>query len=99
MEVPFQVANSPLPDTDEVMDTPGANSVSHEAPLLNEATKSLVSPVAPTLTALDMQPGPDMPSARPLLPAAMTVAMPTELRLSMAALVEELSWSHSMAVV
>ena len=81
------------------MDLPGANSDSQDALLLNEATLSLESPVAPTLIALEIQPGLEIPVDAPSLPAAITVAMPAERRLSMAALIEALFRSHSLEVV
>ena len=48
----------------------------------NEATAS-VFVVAPTLTADEMHPGTLIALVAPALPAAMTVAMPANLRLSM----------------
>ena len=84
IEVPFQVA-VPVPGTDEVMLLPGACSVS-AADSLEKLEMASLSSVEPTLTAVEMQPGEEMPSEEPLLPAAMTVAMPTARSLSMAAL-------------
>ena len=65
--------------------TPGANNDMNGATLLNQATTSLLS-VAPTLTAEEMQPGVVSSEVDEPLPAAMTVAMPIERRLSMAGL-------------
>ena len=48
----------------------------------NEATTSVLL-VAPTLIADEMQPGALSAFTHPLFPAAMTVAIPTERRLSM----------------
>jgi hypothetical protein len=56
-----------------------------EAAFEEEATTSLLV-VDPTLIAVEMQPGPLMPFLYESLPAAMTVAIPTERRLSMAGL-------------
>jgi hypothetical protein len=80
MEVPLETANPP-PGTEELMLWPGASRERKEAELENEETAS-DSVVDPTLTALDMHAGAPMESVKPLLPEAITVAMPADLRLS-----------------
>jgi hypothetical protein len=53
--------------------------------LLKDEMTSCLS-VEPTVTAVEMQPGADTALVKPLLPAAIAVATPTLLRLSMLAL-------------
>ena len=86
MEVPLINANPP-PGTEEFMLEPGARRCKKEAELENDDSVSDFV-VEPTLTALDMQPGLLMESVKPLLPEAITVAIPTDLRLSIIALRE-----------
>ena len=64
----------------------------------NEATTSL-SLVAPTLTADEMQAGSPMALVSPPFPEAITVAIPSERRLSMTAFVavfalSQLAWEE-----
>ena len=66
------------------MDDPGASMVRKVALLLQDISAftgvfPLPSAVAPTLIADEMQEGALMPPVYPLLPAAMTVAIPTLL--------------------
>ena len=69
------------------MDDPGANKERNEATLEKlEITSALV--VDPTLIALEMHAGYERESLNALFPEAITVAMPTETRLSMANLRE-----------
>jgi hypothetical protein len=82
--VPFFNANLP-PGTEEFMLEPGARRDKKEAELENEDRVSNFV-VEPTLTALDIQPGLPMESVKPLLPEAITVAIPADLRLSIIAL-------------
>jgi hypothetical protein len=83
IEVPLKIANPP-PGTEEFMLEPGARRDKKDAELENEDRVSDFV-VEPTLTALDIQPGLLMEFVKPLLPEAMTVAMPTDLRLSIIA--------------
>src|SRR4051794_19477538 len=88
MEVPFAVADV-LPGYVDVMLTPGASrSTRPGAELEKAATTSLLSPVAPTLTAVEMHAGVLIDVFELSLPVAMTVAMPAAFRLSTAALRE-----------
>ena len=64
---------------------PGAMSATCEDMLLNDEMTSCLS-VEPTATAVEMQPGAEIALVKPLLPAAIAVATPTLLRLSMLAL-------------
>src|SRR5262245_9942894 len=89
MDVPSKAAKPP-PGTDEVMTPPGARRLRIGALLEKFATKSDFV-VAPTLMALEMQAGAEMPSAKPSFPEAMTVAMPTERRLSIIAFLGSVS--------
>jgi len=82
MEVPLKKANPP-PGTEELMLSPGASRDKNEAELEKEETVSDFV-VEPTLTALDIHAGKLMPSVKPLLPEAITVGMPADLRLSIA---------------
>ena len=76
---------------DEVMKCPGARRFRNDALFENDEMLSmggaplLPSVVEPTLTALEMQPGAEIPVELPLLPDEMTVAMPAERSVSMAA--------------
>src|SRR5688572_15598922 len=72
---------------EEVIDTPGASRFKNDAEFEKFATTSVLD-VAPTLTAVEMQPGADMLFVNPSLPDEMTVAMPAARRLSMNALVD-----------
>lgn len=89
MEVPLINANPP-PGTEEFMLEPGARRCKKEAELENDDSVSDFV-VEPTLTALDIQPGLLMESVKPLLPEAITVAIPADLRLSIIALRESVS--------
>jgi hypothetical protein len=89
MEVPLNTANPP-PGTEEFMLEPGARRDKKEAELENEDRVSDFV-VEPTLTALDIQPGAFMESVKPLLPEAITVAIPAVLRLSIIAFRESVS--------
>ena len=73
-----------------MIELPGASSDVHDAMFEYEATASCLV-VAPTLIAVEMQPGSLMPFTELLLPAEITVAMPTPRRLSIAGLTEEVS--------
>jgi hypothetical protein len=63
------------------MFSPGARRDKKEAEFENEDRVSDFV-VEPTLTALDIQAGLLMEFVKPLLPEAITVAIPTDLRLS-----------------
>ena len=89
MEVPLINANPP-PGTEEFMLEPGARRCKKETELENDDKVSDFV-VDPTLTALDIHPGLLMESVKPLFPEAITVAIPTDLRLSIAALRESVS--------
>ena len=67
------------------MDWPGARIDMNDAMLENHETWSDLS-VDPTLTAVEMQPGVLIELVELLFPAAMTVAMPIDRRLSITAL-------------
>src|SRR5438132_9322179 len=87
MEVPAKFAK-PLSGIDESIHWPGARSERNEALLENEETSSAVVPrepssVEPTLTALEIHPGEESALVKPSFPAAITVAMSADLRLSM----------------
>src|ERR671937_133489 len=72
------------------MDCPGASSDSNGETFENDAmTSDFV--VAPTLMAVEMQAGEFKLFVSPSLPAATTVAMPADRRLSMIAFVGSLS--------
>ena len=67
---------------------PGARSERNEALLEKEETSSAVVPrepssVEPTLTALEIHAGEESAFVKPSFPAAITVAMSADLRLSM----------------
>ncbi len=96
---------NPLLNTDELMLTPGARRSTAAESLLNTGTDGCpgtalgghsVAPgqtplvVAPTATAVEMHPGAEIAPPMPSFPEAMTEAIPTERRLSMAALVAAL---------
>src|SRR5438876_6882191 len=97
IDVPLLKPN-PLPVTDELMDVPGASRLRKLAVCEKTATASpgrATSVVAPTLMALEMQPGAATPrrnvgtpltGGMELLPAEITVAMPAARRLSMMSL-------------
>ena len=59
----------------------------------------LVSQVAPTLTAEEIQAGALMELVLPSLPDAIRVAMPLDFRLSINALVEALALLHVLSLV
>jgi hypothetical protein len=92
IEVPDKDAKPP-PGTDETMEDPGAKRERNEAEFENEETTSLFV-VDPTLIALEIHAGSLIPLAA-LLPAATTVAMPAERRVSTIAFVGPLSVSHA----
>src|SRR5262245_20928501 len=82
--------------TEEVITLPGARSERNEALLEKLDTASATvpndpSPVEPTLTAVEMQAGALSAFTEPPFPEEMTVAIPTERRLSMATLRESVS--------
>lgn len=70
------------PVTEEVIESPGAKSEKNDATLENADTVSSLF-VEPTLTAEEIQAGDEIANGIPLLPEAMTVAMPIERKLSM----------------
>src|SRR5688572_291704 len=84
IDVPLSAAYAP-PVTDEVMESPGANSERNGATFEKYDTVSFLF-VEPTLTADEMQAGEEIANGTPLLPDATTVAMPIERRLSMSGL-------------
>src|SRR5262245_62054158 len=90
IEVPLAVAQS-APGYEDWIDVPGASKDRKEATFENDDTAS-VFVVEPTLTAVETQPGELMAFVKPPFPAATTVAMRTERRLSMMAFVG--SWSQ-----
>src|SRR5262249_16914540 len=96
IEVPLAVAN-PLDmkdcGTEEKTESPGASRLRKLA-LFEKLEIAFCLVVEPTLTALDMQPGEEIPPALPSLPEAMTVAMFALLRLSMTVLNEGKLASH-----
>lgn len=65
-----------------MIDSPGAKSERNAAAFEKYETSSVID-VEPTLTAEEIHPGDDSPVVDPLLPAAITVAMPMARRLSM----------------
>src|SRR5439155_25476635 len=81
IDVPLATPKPP-PVTDDWIELPGANSDMNGATLENDEIASDFV-VDPTLIADEMQPGASSVVDDPSLPAAMTVAMPTERRLSM----------------
>src|SRR4029079_5215022 len=84
IEVPSKFAHVSS-GTDESTLTPGAKRSSSVPRLLKLATAS-ESSVAPTVTAVEMQPGAPTAFVNPLLPAAIAVAMSLERRLSIGVL-------------
>src|SRR5688500_2977547 len=64
------------------MTWPGASSESCAEEFENDDTASVVETADPTLTALEMQAGWLIDVLEPLLPEAITVAMPAARRLS-----------------
>ena len=82
--MPSKLAKPP-PGTDESMPTPGAKRSTCADEFENPATVS-VSSVAPTVIAVEMQPGALTALPNPSLPEAIAVAVPAESRLSTAAL-------------
>src|SRR5690349_11547554 len=84
IEVPLNSLN-PVPGTDEVIASPGANSDMNGA-TFEKIDTSFVLVVAPTLTALDTHAGEEMALPAKLFPEATTLAMPAARRLSMAGL-------------
>ena len=91
IEVPSKFAHVSS-GTDESTLTPGAKRSSSVPRLLKLATAS-ESSVAPTVTAVEMQPGAPTAFVKPLFPAAIAVATLLLSRLSMAVL--RLSPSHA----
>jgi hypothetical protein len=88
MEVPWKFAKA-LPGIEELIGWPGASSERKDALLEKLEMASVVVPkepscVEPTLTAVEIHPGALMESVKPSLPEEMTVAIPTDLRLSIA---------------
>ena len=81
IDVPLSAWYDP-PGTDDVIDSPGANSDRKDETLENDETASVLV-VDPTLTADETQAGVDKPNGRPPLPAATTDATPIARRLSM----------------
>jgi hypothetical protein len=82
IEVPCLLAYW-LPVIDDRITEPGASSESCEEEFENDETRSSVVFVEPTLIADEVQAGDEMAFDEPLLPEAMTVAMPTARRSSM----------------
>jgi hypothetical protein len=86
MEVPLKTEKPP-PGTDELMEEPGARSERKDAEFEKiEMPSDLV--VDPTLMAVEIQAGAFRASLNPSLPAAATVAIPTERKLSIAAFLD-----------
>jgi hypothetical protein len=90
--VPLALAYGGAPDgggsafgTEDVTSTPIASRSTSEEEFENPATTGS-SVVAPTVTALEIQPGELTPVFEELFPEAITVAMPTESKLSIAGL-------------
>ena len=92
IEVPLNVLKPP-PGTDDVIHSPGASIVRNDALFENAETPSVgVAPllpsfVDPTLMAVEMQLGKEIPMVEDAVdefPDEITVAIPTLLRLSMA---------------
>src|SRR4030095_11189129 len=95
IEVPAMLANK-SPGIEERIQRQGASSERNEALLEKLETASATVPsdpssVEPTLIAVEMQPGALRALVKPSFPAAITVAIPTERRLSMATLRGSLS--------
>jgi hypothetical protein len=91
IDVPEKVWKLP-PGTEELIHRPGASRFKKEALLEKPDTTSTVVPrlpssVEPTLIALEIQAGYEIPFVLPSFPDAITVAMPSERRLSMAAFI------------
>jgi hypothetical protein len=86
MEVPLKTAKPP-PGTEELMEEPGARRERKVAEFEKIETPSDLV-VDPTLTAEEIQAGALRASLNPSLPAAATVAIPTERRLSIAAFLD-----------
>ncbi len=84
IDVPLRIPNV-AGGSDDRMLLPGAKSNRNGATFENDETRSALV-VEATLIALEMQAGELMPFRYPLLPDAMTAAMPTERRLSMTGL-------------
>ena len=84
IEVPLAAWKRPS-GTDDTMALPGAKNVMNGAALVKDSTVLLLD-VAPTLIVDEMHAGRLKASLVPELPAATTVGMPTERRLSTAAL-------------
>ena len=89
IDVPLSDWNAP-PGTDDVIDSPGANSERNDAAFENHETTFDLS-VDPTLTADETQAGVEMADVAELFPAATTVATPIDRRLSMIGLYGSLS--------
>src|SRR5688572_7135562 len=91
IEVPVFLAKLP-PGTDDLMFTPGASrSTIPDILELGAMVSFLVvalsfTVVAPTVIALEMHAGAATALVKPLLPEAITVAIPADLRLSIIAL-------------
>jgi hypothetical protein len=97
-EVPLKKAKPP-PGTEELMKDPGASRERKEAEFeekiefeRDETTSDLV--VEPTLTAEEIQAGATRALVNPSFPAAATVAIPTERRLSIIAFPAACVLSH-----
>ena len=84
IEVPLKKAYA-SPGREELMDDPGARSEMKEAMFEKLETASAFV-VDPTLMAVEMHAGAAIASRYPEFAEAMTVAIPTERRLSMASL-------------
>ena len=93
IEVPLMKPKPP-PGKDELMDSPGARSDKKDATFEKLDTTSFLV-VEPTLIAVEMHPGALIELVESSFPDAITVAMPTERRLSMIALAGELAASHA----
>ena len=79
--MPAQVPYPP-PGIEDVIHSPGARRLRKDALLEKAVTMSVISSVAPTLTAEDIQAGALMPPLSPLFPDAIIVAILTDFRLS-----------------
>src|SRR6266849_1695654 len=79
MDVPLSASYNP-PGTDDVIDSPGANSDRNGATFEKYETASVLF-VEPTLTADEMHAGVVRPNGDAELPAATTDAIPIALRL------------------
>ena len=84
------------PGTDDVITWPGASRLRKGALFENEETASTVplSIVDPTLTAVEIQPGAERLVELPLFPDEITVAIPTDRRVSIAAFLVTFAESH-----